>query len=116
LDLSRFSDEELIEEWAFSLASQEAIETFFDDYSAEATLPFRTEIHKRGLDNHPKVIEADKKLIQDALKEKPYPPVITDDYEPPLEYWWWHIDKIGEKTYPAELLPEHLRELYLQGF
>jgi hypothetical protein len=116
MDLSRFSDEELIEEWAFSLSSQEAIETFFEAYSAEATLPYRTEIHKRDLEKHPKVIEADKKLIQYALKEKPYPPVITNDYEPPLDYWWWHIDKIGEKTYPADLLPEHLKEIYLKAF
>lgn len=26
--------------------------------------------------------------------------------------WWWHLGKIREGTYPAHLLPPHLRAIY----
>jgi len=30
---------------------------------------------------------------------------------PPLERWWWYLDRIAARLYPAELLPPHLREV-----
>lgn len=31
-----------------------------------------------------------------------------------IQAWWW-LDMIAEGTYPSELLPEHLREVYLEN-
>ncbi|WP_156874815.1 hypothetical protein [Thermodesulfobacterium hveragerdense] len=28
----------------------------------------------------------------------------------PFDHWWWHLDKIAARTYPAELLLEYLRK------
>ena len=30
----------------------------------------------------------------------------------PLNNWWWHLGKLRAGTYPAHLLPEHLRAIY----
>ena len=37
--------------------------------------------------------------------------VLRDDPAQPLSHWWWHLGKLRAGTYPAELLPEHLREI-----
>lgn len=31
--------------------------------------------------------------------------------QPPLENWWWYLDCVAANTYPAELLPPHLRKV-----
>ena len=36
--------------------------------------------------------------------------VCNDDKNQPLENWWWHLDKIRNKTYPINLLPAHLQK------
>jgi hypothetical protein len=38
--------------------------------------------------------------------------LLTDDPNQPLSHWWWHLGKLRAGTYPAELLPEPLREIY----
>ena len=38
-----------------------------------------------------------------------------DDDTKPLEKWWWHLRKIARREYPAELLPDYLREIYLRA-
>lgn len=30
----------------------------------------------------------------------------------PLPRWWWHLGKLRAGTYPAHLLPPHLRAIY----
>ena len=40
--------------------------------------------------------------------------VLRDNPAQPLSHWWWHLGKLRAGTYPAELLPEHLREIYRQ--
>jgi hypothetical protein len=30
----------------------------------------------------------------------------------PLSDWWWHLGKLRAGTYPAQLLPPHLQEIY----
>lgn len=42
------------------------------------------------------------------------PYLLNDDATKPLKNWWWHLGKIRAKTYPAELLPDHLRAVYLE--
>jgi hypothetical protein len=40
--------------------------------------------------------------------------VLRDNPTQPLSHWWWHLGKLRAGTYPAELLLEHLREIYRQ--
>ncbi|MEN3034392.1 MAG: hypothetical protein ABDH18_05330 [Aquificaceae bacterium] len=108
---------ELIEDW------QAAITPMYDgtfisyaqDYhTGPAWLEVRDEIKAAGIENLPEVVEVDKALIKKVLKEK-----VGGNYESklhPLEHWWWHLEKIADRTYPAELLPEHLRKFYLSNF
>ncbi len=108
MDSSRFY-KKLIEDWEFAVSEDDCI---YDYYNAPSWLPVRDEIHKLGLDEDERVKELDKQAIVKAIKlkaEKPY----ERDYED-LARWWWHLEKIADGTYPAELLPEHLREIYLK--
>jgi len=41
--------------------------------------------------------------------------LITDDETQPLANWWWHLGKVRNKTYPADLLPNALRDVYLNA-
>ncbi len=104
---------ELIEDWAAHVDIDEYNGGAFFYHTASALLPDRDEIHEAGLDNHPLVVEIDKKAIINAIRcnaDRPY----QRDYEG-LDRWWWHFEKIAEGTYPAELLPEHLREVYISA-
>lgn len=38
--------------------------------------------------------------------------LIADDESKPLSAWWWHLGKIRDLSYPAELLPAHLQAVY----
>ncbi len=37
---------------------------------------------------------------------------LKDNPAHPLNQWWWHLGKLRAGTYPAHLLPPHLREIY----
>ena len=37
---------------------------------------------------------------------------MKDSQDHPLTHWWWHLGKLRAGTYPAHLLPEHLRAIY----
>ena len=37
---------------------------------------------------------------------------IKESQEHPLSHWWWHLGKLRAGTYPAHLLPDHLRVIY----
>ncbi len=50
----------------------------------------------------------DEIMESDALQ--PY--LLEDDPAKPLTQWWWHLGKLRAGTYPAHLLPEHLRAIY----
>lgn len=81
----------------------------------DVELKTRDEIHDLGLDNHPEVIKLDKKAIKYVLTEigasyRGKPPQAKDKTR-----WWWHLDEISQGTYPADLLPEHLKEIYLKA-
>ena len=38
--------------------------------------------------------------------------LLQDDPARPLSHWWWHLGKLRSGTYPAHLLPPHLRAIY----
>ncbi|TAN51575.1 MAG: hypothetical protein EPN21_06305 [Methylococcaceae bacterium] len=42
------------------------------------------------------------------------PYLLQDDPAQPLSHWWWHLGKIRAGTYPADLLPPHLRAVYTE--
>ena len=52
--------------------------------------------------------------IQQADDEALWPGLIEDDTAQPLSYWWWHLGKLRAGTYPAGLLPPHLRVVYME--
>ena len=43
-----------------------------------------------------------------------WPSLLEAHPEQPLEKWWWHLGAIRQREYPAELLPEHLQEIYAE--
>ena len=83
----------------------------FSDYVNSSAFDWRDEIHTLGLDNDPRVIRLDRDAIRKALKGHPYFDSMFRD-EKPLEYWWWYLDRIHDHTYPNEMLPPHLQEIY----
>ncbi len=38
--------------------------------------------------------------------------LFQDDQTHPLTHWWWHLGQLRAGTYPAHLLPPHLRAIY----
>lgn len=53
-------------------------------------------------------------IVVEAVRVNDYidPALLEDDAEQPLAHWWWHLGKLRQHTYPAYLLPEHLRSIY----
>lgn len=43
------------------------------------------------------------------------PVLLHDASDQPLASWWWHLGKLRAGTYPEDLLPPRLREVYLAG-
>lgn len=103
---------ELIKEWQWATSPVFGNYSYVQDmHTADVWLEIRDRIKGAGLEQHPEVIKLDKQLIKRVLKhgaEGSY-----ESQEHPLHHWWWHLDKIARKEYPAELLPEYLREIYL---
>ncbi|WP_201093812.1 hypothetical protein [Thiocystis minor] len=56
-------------------------------------------------------------IVIEATQVNEYinPGLLEDDASRPLAHWWWHIGKLRNRTYPAHLLPEHLRAVYEQA-
>lgn len=111
-DVQSKSDKELVKDWE-TYASEDSfcMIPVYDHRQARSYLCVRDEIHKRGLDEDPKVMEIDLRLIKYLVTSKQQ--VKTQDVVRDLKYWWWHLDKIVKRTYPADLLPKHLQETYL---
>ena len=51
-------------------------------------------------------------IITDLESEYPPLDLLADSHDQPLTHWWWHLGKLRAGTYPAHLLPPHLREIY----
>ncbi len=115
LNLSKLSKEEkeLVEDWALLTEPDERClpkgwgEAQFMD-TAPAILSIRDEIAERGLDKLTEVKETDIRLLKQVLEYGSDPPA----EDGPFEKWWWQLHKIAERTYPPELLPDYLREIY----
>ena len=55
------------------------------------------------------------KLITDEAGSALPAELLRDDPTRPLAQWWWHLGKLRAGTYPAELLPPHLRAIHRPG-
>ncbi len=109
LQQSKLSDEEIIENWK-DAADPKYYYYIADMYTSPAWLWFRELAHERGLDNHPEVVKTDVEVLKLVLKEGgAQHPSIPD---PPLEFWWYHLAEIEKGTYPLDLLPHHLKDIY----
>ena len=59
------------------------------------------------------VHELDEIVVEAALVNDYINPVLLEDRsDQPLTRWWWHLGKLRARTYPAHLLPDHLRAVY----
>jgi hypothetical protein len=103
--------EDLIQQWQWATEPDPGYA--FDYDTAPVWLPVRDAIHEEGLDDDPRVKELDKQAILYAIKEGSDMPM-ERDYED-IRRWWWHLEKIARGQYPAELLPDYLREIYLKA-
>ncbi len=101
-----------IEDWEEIVYDKERLYEVCKDEYESVSLVVRDIIHKKGLDNHPRVVEADRAFFKYVLENPCNEPLDADEED--LKYWWWHIDKISKGMYPSELLPHHLKELYLK--
>ncbi len=50
----------------------------------------------------------DRILLDDDIQSF----LFDDATQEPLTHWWWHLGKLRAGTYPAQLLPDHLRAIY----
>jgi len=105
-----YSDERLIKDWVSECEPPAFDARWYP--TADVPLAIRESIYIRKLEDRQDVKEADIFLIECVLKDGADPPDTDDPEKYPPFHWWWHLDKIADKTYPADLLPEHLKEIY----
>jgi len=113
--LRSLSDKELIEHWEDYTLDRDYVLDAISYWSSDVAIPIRDIIEERGLAE--KVKELDKNLIRYTLEIGSADPPrerIYGEVNPPLEKWWWYLDLIAERQYPAELLPPYLQEVYLK--
>jgi len=109
-----YSNEELVEDWVSECEPPAFDARWYP--TADVPLAIRESIHIRKLEDREEVKKADISSIKCVLKDGADRPDSDDPEKYHFDHWWWHLDKIADKTYPADLLPEHLREIYLKAF
>ncbi len=68
--------------------------------------------HLKKFEEYEDIRKHDKWLIEDIKEIIKVNLTIEDDDSQPLEKWWWHLHKIANGSYPKELLPDYLQEIY----
>lgn len=59
------------------------------------------------------LMELDEMVMDEIINRDDLQPyLLEDDPTRSLAQWWWHLGKLRIGTYPAELLPSHLRAIY----
>lgn len=75
----------------------------------------RERVSELGKDADSEVKMIDEIVIEAAIaNDYIADSALDDDQTRPLQNWWWHLGKIRHKTYPAELLPNHLQAVYAE--
>ncbi|WP_404361522.1 hypothetical protein [Methylotuvimicrobium sp. KM1] len=72
----------------------------------------REDMEKSGLSVP---LAMDEEILESVLFDDLAELLFVDDDTQPFSHWWWHLGKIRDKTFPAEQLPAHLREVYLES-
>jgi len=103
--------DDLINSWASDCKDDPFKLTY---YATSDLLDTRELIYILELEEDQRVKEADRALFEYILENGADTAMWKPD-EASLDKWWWYLDKIAEKSYPAELLPEYLREIYLKA-
>ncbi len=62
-----------------------------------------------GQDGETGLAELDEILIEAVCDGDVLGAILVDDPAQPLTNWWWHLGAIRDRTFPADLLPGHLR-------
>ncbi len=89
---------------------------FSDDGEGFNLRESRDNLHKLGKGTDTTVQEIDEVVIEAAVvNDYVADYLLKDDNAQPLPHWWWHLGKIRDKSYPAELLPAHLQAVYGEG-
>jgi len=64
-------------------------------------------------DEQDELAELDELVVDQIVNSDDLQPyLLKDDSSIPLAHWWWHLGKLRAGTYPAHLLPDHLRAIY----
>lgn len=109
---------ELIEDWDWvvngSISGDGGIPNILNWHINDVEIKVRDKIHDLGLDENKEVIKLDKKALKLILE---IGGIIYKEKSPQAKdkkRWWWHLDEIAQGTYPSDLLPDYLREIYLK--
>lgn len=78
-------------------------------------------IYEYGLENNEITKFTDRSLIRRLAyyvknSYKWHGIKIEDKENEPLEKWWWHLNTIVKGEYPIELLPDHLKDIYVERY
>lgn len=98
----------LIKLWRLEIGGFKALFSA-NEKTAAMTLVIRDKIEDLGGGSDLRVQKLDLKFFKFLIKNKP----AYDNLEKPLEMWWWHQGSINKKSFLAELLPSHLKSVYL---
>lgn len=64
-------------------------------------------------DEQRELAELDTLVIDEILNLEDVQVYLVEDSDNhPLAHWWWHLGKLRAGTYPADMLPPHLRAIY----
>jgi hypothetical protein len=88
-----------------------------DYWAVPGLRELRTEIERVPVDREQRqsVSQLDRYLIDaiiDLDDDEVPDDLLQDNPAYPLTHWWWHLGKLRAGTYPAHLLPMHLRAIY----
>ncbi len=108
----------LIADWEWDMKYPKGIIPWVLSFHAnDVLIQHRDRIKGFGLEDTKEVKKLDMKLL-DLIWWK-YPGIVkykpNSRQEKPLEQWWWYLDQIDNRTYPADLLPKYLLKAYQEA-
>lgn len=118
MELNQNQIKELIEDWDwvinYSFYGDKGLPNLLNTDINDVWIGSRDKIHDLGLDNLPEVIKLDKQALKLVFKYGGMAYRVKPEEAKDKKRWWWHLDKIAEKKYPENLLPDHLRNIYIK--
>ncbi|RMA96994.1 hypothetical protein [Hydrogenothermus marinus] len=118
MELNQNQIKELIEDWDwvinYSFHGDKGLPNLLNTDINDVWIASRDKIHDLGLDNLPEVIKLDKQALKLVFKYGGMAYRVKPEEAKDQKRWWWHLDEIAEKKYPENLLPDHLRNIYIK--